>query len=91
MTKEIEKPGYTFEHAGNTYTVPNFADLKIGVLRRARKEVNEMDMAFSIIENSLGEGPELNAVDDMSTEEFQAWLAGLTQGANLGESSGSGK
>ena len=81
---------YTFEHAGKTYKIPAFSALPMGAIRKARKAKDEADQAFTIIEFVTGEdSPELAAIDSMNPEEFQVWMTGWTQGANLGESSSS--
>ncbi len=81
---------YTFEHDGKKYTVPAFNALPMGAIRKARKAKDEADQVFTIIEIMLGEdSPELAALDGMDSTEFQAFMAGWTQGAPLGESSSS--
>lgn len=81
---------YHFEIGGNKYSVPFLKDSPIGVLRKARKAGNDMDAAFTILELILGEdSPEIAAVDTMTPEQFGEWMKGWTQGASLGESSGS--
>lgn len=81
---------YTFEHNGKKFTIPAMDALPMGVLRKSRKAADEMDRAFMIIEELMGEdSPELKAVDTMNPEQFNEFLTGWTQGAALGESSGS--
>jgi hypothetical protein len=81
---------YKFEIKGTDYEVPLLKDAPIGVIRKSRKAANDMDAAFLILEFMLGEdSPELEAVDSLSTTEFGDWMKGWTQGASLGESSGS--
>jgi hypothetical protein len=81
---------YKFEHKGKTYSIPNFNELPMGALRKARKANDEADQAFTIIEVVMGEdSAELAALDSMTAKEFQAFLEGWTQGAPLGESSSS--
>lgn len=83
---------YTFTHDGKTYSIPSFASLPMGVLRKSRKAKDESDQAFMIIETVMGEdSPELAAVDSMDATAFGEWLQGWTQGATVGESSGSEK
>lgn len=77
---------FTFKQDGKTYSIPAFSDLPMGVVRKARKATDEADTAFTIIESVMGEdSPELNAVDSMNAEQFQAFIAGWTQGAGAGE------
>ena len=81
---------YKFTHKNKTYSVPTFDQLPMGVIRKSRKGVDEMDKAFIVIEEIMGEGsPELAALDSMNPTEFEEFLSGWTQGAALGESSGS--
>lgn len=78
---------FDFDHAGVTYTIPAFSALPIGVVRKSRKAKDEADQAFTIIESVCGEdSPELAAIDSMLPDEFQAFIAGWTQGAAVGES-----
>lgn len=78
---------YTFEHGGKKFTIPAFTALPMGAIRKARKAKDEADQAFTILEAVMPEdSPELAAVDSMAAEEFNAWLAGWTQGAPVGES-----
>lgn len=81
---------HTFDHKGTSYTIPAFAALPMGAIRKGRKAKDEPDQVFTILEAVLPEGsPELDALDDMTAPEFQAFLQGWTQGAAVGESSGS--
>jgi hypothetical protein len=78
---------YTFKHRNKSYSVPDFTELSMGVIRKARKGADDLDKAFIIIEQLLGEdSPELKALDEMTPAEFQKFLEGWTQGASLGES-----
>ena len=62
----------------------------MGVIRKSRKGTDDLDKAFIIIEEILGENsPELKALDQMTPAEFQEFLEGWTEGASLGESKGS--
>jgi len=81
---------YHFERNGEVYAIPNLRDIPIGVIRKARKLDNEMDVTFSILETVLGDGsPELDALDGMTADDFQKFMEGWQQGAPLGESSSS--
>ena len=81
---------YSFKHNNKTFTIPAFADLPMGVIRKARKGKDEADTAFLILETVMGEdSPELAAVDSMKAAEFQEWLTGWTQGVSVGESASS--
>lgn len=77
---------YTFTHNDKSFTIPSFASLPTGVIRKARKGTDEMDKVFLIIETVMGEeSPEMAALDAMSSDEFNEFLLGWTQGAGVGE------
>lgn len=81
---------FAFEHGGKTYFIPKFSDLPAGALRKARKGVDDLDKAFTIIEYVMGEdSPEIAAVDGMSVAEFGEFVKSWTGGTSVGESSGS--
>lgn len=81
---------YDFDIQGTTYSVPSFKDLPAGALRKARKGTDDMDRAFIILEETLGEDSDvIHAIDTLSVTELGEWLTGWTQGAALGESSSS--
>ena len=84
--KPDNAPTYSFEKDGETYTIPAFAALNMGVLRKARKGKDDMDTTFIILESVLGdEDPALAAIDLMGVAEFGDFIKGWTQGAGLGE------
>lgn len=81
---------YRFTHNGTEHEIPSFRELPAGALRKARRGADEMDKAFTILEETLGlDNPALAAVDSMTIEQFGEWLTGWTKGAALGESSSS--
>ena len=81
---------FTFDFAGESYTIPSFNALPMGAIRRARKCADEVDQAFTILELVVGEdSPALDALDRMDGDEFNEWFTAWTQGAPLGESSSS--
>lgn len=83
---------YQFTHNNKTYTVPAFDEIPSGALRKARKGSDDMDKAFTILEETLGaKSSVLLALDKMTVKEFGAWLEGWTQQntVKLGESSDS--
>lgn len=89
MTNKTEKEAptnYSFDHNGKTYTIPLFAEVPMGALRKARKAQDDADKVFIILEEVLPEGsPELAAIDTMNGAAFAEFLKGWTQGAPLGE------
>ena len=77
---------YSFNHKGETFTIPLFAEVPMGALRKARKAEDDADKVFIILEEVLPEGsPELAAIDSMNGAAFAEFLKGWTQGAPLGE------
>jgi hypothetical protein len=81
---------FHFTHDSKKYTIPKFSNLSAGTLRKSRKGEGELDKAFIILELTLGEdSKELAAVDSMTVEVFGDFLKAWTDGASVGESSGS--
>jgi hypothetical protein len=81
---------FTFTHEGAEHTIPSFAALPMGALRKARKGEDEADKVFIILEYVLPEDSEaLAAIDGMDPEAFGEFLQEWTQGAAVGESSSS--
>lgn len=81
---------HTFTYAGKSYTIPSLKSLPVGVTRKARKAKDETDQVFIMLESAMGEdSAELAAIDLMDADEFNEFLTGWTQGAPVGESSGS--
>lgn len=80
----------TLETPNGDITLPHFAHIPGGALRKARKQEDKLDQFYTLLEVTLGDpSPELDFVDSLSIIEqgelFQQW----TQGADLGESNGS--
>jgi hypothetical protein len=83
---------YEFVYKQKKYTVPSFNEIPAGALRKARKGEDDMDKAFTILEETLGiKSPVLSVIDKMSVAEFGKWLEGWTEQGTvkLGESSDS--
>jgi hypothetical protein len=80
---------YKIEHKGKTVELPDFKELPVGVIRKARKESPD-EIMWSVVEAVLDEKA-LALVDTMSISEFNEAMAGWTQGAPLGESLQSSK
>lgn len=84
--QDHKKKTHTFTHNGEDFTIPAFASLPIGVVRKSRKGKDDADTAFIILETVMGEdSPELAAIDAMDAAEFNDFLQGWTQGAGVGE------
>jgi hypothetical protein len=78
---------YKFTHNGKKHSIPAFAELPMGALRKARKAEDDGDKVFTILEAVLTEqDPALAAIDSMNGSEFASFLEGWTQGAAVGES-----
>lgn len=80
---------YKINHKGKTVELPDFKNLPVGLIRKARKE-NQEDLMWIILESVLDE-KSLAVVDSMSMNEFSDAMSGWTQGAPLGESLQSSK
>ena len=89
MTAETAKT-FTFTQNGETHTIPTLAAMPVGAIRKARKAKDDTDQVFTILETTIGEdSPALASIDTMDGEQFEAFMAGWTQGSPLGESSDS--
>jgi hypothetical protein len=75
---------YKLEHQGKSVTLPDFKEMPVGVIRKARKLAADEQMWF-ILEEILDE-KQLEILDSMSLEEFTKSMNEWTQGAPLGES-----
>jgi hypothetical protein len=80
---------YKIEHKGKTVELPDFKNMPVGVIRKARKLEQEDQMWF-IIESVLDE-KQLAVIDALDIGEFNELMSGWTQGAPLGESLQSSK
>lgn len=81
----LEKFHFTVD--GEDYSIPKFATLPMGVIRKARKAEDETNMVFDILEAAVGEdSDEIAAIDRMTGTEFQVFLKGWMHGASVGES-----
>ena len=81
---------YKFEIDGTEYEIPQFADLPLGALRKARKAQDELDATFELLEGTLGaESAVMAALDGLTISKFKTWFDGWAGGSTLGESSGS--
>jgi hypothetical protein len=80
---------YKIEHNGKTIELPDFKNLKVGLIRKARKSSPD-ELMWTIVEGALDE-KQLAILDTMSMEEFNSAMTGWTQGAPLGESLQSSK
>jgi hypothetical protein len=81
---------YKFTIKEQEFEIPEFGQIPAGALRKGRKGTDDMDRAFTILEEAIGiDSPALAALDSLSINDFGTWLEGWTKGAPLGESSGS--
>lgn len=79
---------YSFELNGKEFELPDFNNLPLGVIRKSRKFENDLDAAFSILENAAGDNSELmDELDALPMTKFNELLTAWTQGVRLGESS----
>lgn len=81
---------FTYESNGNKFTIPSFSSLPTRALRKSRKATDEMDKAFTILEEAIGaDSKEIAIIDEMTVEEFGEFVQAWTGGAPVGESSDS--
>lgn len=76
---------YTIEHGGKKIVLPDFKEMPVGVVRKARNAEAE-DAMWLILENILDE-KQLAIIDTMPLSQFTDAMSKWTQGAALGESS----
>lgn len=61
---------FSFEHAGETYTFEkSFSEVRKTGWLRANRRRDELDLAFTILEEIAGDDV-LDVIDDMEPEEF---------------------
>ena len=65
---ETASEPFSFEHNGESFTLPPASSIKAGMLRRFRK-LDDLDVAFSILEE-IADDEALAALDDMGIAEF---------------------
>lgn len=80
---------YKIEHNGKTVELPDFKELPVGLIRKARKAEQD-ELMWIVLETVLDE-KDLDIVDSMSMTDFTTAMTGWTQGAPLGESLKSSK
>lgn len=88
----MSKKSKEFEYTANgvKLVIPSFSSLPTRALRKSRKAVDDMDKAFTILEETLGEdSKEIAILDEMTVEEFGEFVTAWTGGAPVGESSDS--
>lgn len=72
MTDKTSADLFSFEHNGETYTFEQSFDVvRSPRWLRANRRRDELDLAFTIIEELAGDDA-LEAIDDMSESEFEA-------------------
>lgn len=88
--KDHRSKTFEFTVDGEKYTIPAFASIPSGALRRARKAADDLDKAYTILEFTLGvDSVELDALDRMTVEELGDFVKAWTDGVSVGESSDS--
>ena len=75
---------FHYPTAGGEIVVPHISKIKTGLLRKYRKQ-DEMDMAFSILEELVDEGT-LALIDDLERDELEKFMTKWQAGATVGES-----
>lgn len=79
---------FEFEVNKKKYSLPHFADLPTGAVRKSRKADDPMDQAFTLIE-AVADEETLAAIDSMSSKDFGQMIGDWAQGSTPGESSDS--
>jgi hypothetical protein len=74
---------YVIDYNGKTVELPKFADMPIGVLRKARHET-EAEQTWYILENVLSP-KDLTVLDSLPVGEFTKHMKAWTGGVALGE------
>lgn len=73
---------YTFTHNGETYTFEQSLDVvRSPKWLRANRRRDELDLAFTVIEEIGGEDV-VEVIDGMTTEEFKAFTKDLMKELN---------
>ena len=75
--------GYVIEHKGKKVKLPDFHDMPVGVLRKARHE-SEQEQTWFILEHVL-EAKDLEVLDSLPLSEFAKYMKAWTGGVALGE------
>lgn len=75
---------FKLEHKGKSITLPDFKDIPVGVIRKARKLTQDEQMWF-ILESILSD-KDLEILDSLPISDFTTAMNSWTQGAPLGES-----
>lgn len=86
MTDKTTAPessdNYTFEFNGKTYTFEGSLDVvRTPKWLRANRRRDELDLTFTILEE-IGGADVIEAIDEMSTEEFRDFGKGLMKELN---------
>jgi hypothetical protein len=74
---------YTLKHKSKTIELPDFNNIPVGVLRKARN-LNEQEQTWFILESVLDEKA-LAILDELPLSEFAKHMKAWTGGVALGE------
>ncbi len=74
---------YSIENNGKTVELPEFGQLPVGILRKARK-AEESEQTWFILEELLSD-KDLKVIDSLPTSEFVKHMKAWTEGVSLGE------
>ena len=74
---------YTLKHKNKTIELPDFNNIPVGVLRKARN-LNEQEQTWFILESVLDENA-LAILDELPLFEFAKHMKAWTGGVALGE------
>ena len=80
---------YEIKHKNKKITLPNFTELPVGVIRKARK-MDADEQIWFVLESVLTE-KDIAVLDTMNVAEFGEAISGWTGGTPVGESLQSSK
>lgn len=68
------------------YSIPSVKSIPAGVIRKSRKIEDEEDRTWTILESVIGDDKKtMDALDNLTVEEFSKVIESWTGGASLGE------
>jgi len=74
---------YKIEYKGKTVELPDFGNMPVGVLRKARHQPED-EISWFILESVLDE-KQLDVLDSLPVSEFKKHIQAWTGGTGLGE------
>ena len=75
---------FNLEHENKTISLPDFKDIPIGLVRKARHE-SPQNQIFTVLEGLVSDS-DMKTLDKMPTGAFGLQMKAWTGGASLGDS-----